>query len=95
MIINDNDYVLISDGNNNNFNNNKIEGSIYEKKENEYKHLNKTFKVKVDDDVISIDIVDSRQGEHKISLGGVRNRNCDNKKDCIYNLFIFILYLFY
>jgi hypothetical protein len=41
--------------------------------------------VKVDDDVISLDIIDSRLGETKISIGGVRNRQCDKKKDCYGN----------
>jgi hypothetical protein len=52
----------------------KLEGQVYVKRKNEYLMEDKIFKVKVDDDVISLDIIDSRLGSTKFSIGGVRNR---------------------
>ncbi len=89
LVIGDDDYVLVEDVHRQpkdyTSNQVKLEGRVYVKRAEEYVVTEKTFKVKLDDDVLSVDVVDSRPGQVKVSLGGVRNRECEKKKDCFGN----------
>jgi hypothetical protein len=67
LVVGDDDFVLIEDlskqlkdYNNNNM---KLEGRVYVKRKEDYVITEKTFKVKLDDDVMTIDVIDSRPGQ--------------------------------
>lgn len=89
LVIGEDDYLLVEDVASQlkdyNLNQLKLHGRVYVKRKDTFIIQDKVFKAKVDDDVLSLDIIDSRPGQLKLQLGGVRNRECDNKKDCFGN----------
>lgn len=69
-MIGEDDYLLVEDVASQlkdyNLNQLKLHGRVYVKRKDTFIIQDKVFKAKVDDDVLSLDIIDSRPGQLKL-----------------------------
>lgn len=70
LVIGEDDYLLVEDVASQlkdyNLNQLKLHGRVYVKRKDTFIIQDKVFKAKVDDDVLSLDIIDSRPGQLKL-----------------------------